>query len=84
MLRFIKKCFYTAITFFSYNTLNVNSLECVPMNNPECKIRSEIINVNANEPMFYSYSITINNCKASCNTINDPHAKLSVPDTIKT
>ena len=30
-------------TFFSYNVLNVNSLECLSMNNQECKIRSEII-----------------------------------------
>ena len=40
---FIKKCFFTAITFFSYNVLSVNSLECVSINNQECKIRSEII-----------------------------------------
>ena len=59
MLRFIKKCFFTAITFFSYNLLNINSLKCVSMNNQECKIRSEIINVSTNEPMFYPYSITI-------------------------
>ena len=43
MLRYIKKCFFTAITFFSSNVLNVNSLECVSMNNQECKIRPEII-----------------------------------------
>ena len=46
-------------------------------------IRSEIINVNTNEPMFYPYTITINRCKGSCNTINDPYAKFCVPDTIK-
>ena len=84
MLKFIKKCFFTAITFFSYNRLNVNSLECVSMNNNrECKIRSEIVNVNTNEPVFYPYSIIINKYKGSCNTINDPYAKLCVPDTIK-
>ena len=33
--------------------------------------------------MFYPYSITINRCKGICNTINDPYAKISVPDTIK-
>ena len=33
--------------------------------------------------MFYPYSITINKCKGSCNTINDPYAKLCVPDTVK-
>ena len=83
MLRFIKKCVFTAMTFFSFNVLNVNSLEFVSMNNQKSKIKSEIINVNTNEPMFYPYSITINKCKGSCNTINDPYARLCVPDTIK-
>ena len=53
------------------------------MNNQECKIRTEIISVNTNEPMFYPYSIKINKCKGSCNTINGPYAKLCDPDTIK-
>ena len=53
------------------------------MNNQKCKIRSEIINVNTNEPMFYLYSIAINKSRGSCNTINDLYAKLCVPDTIK-
>ena len=83
MFAFIKKCFFPAITFFSYNVLNVNSLKCVSMNNKKCKIKSKIVNVNANEPVFYPYSITINKCKSSCNTINDPYAKLCIPDTIK-
>ena len=60
MLGFNKKNFFIAVTFFSYNVLNIISLECVSMNNQECKVRSEIINVNTNEPMFYPYSITIN------------------------
>ena len=46
MFGFMKKVFFTAMTFFSSNVLNVNSLECVSMRNQECKIRSEIINVN--------------------------------------
>ena len=45
------------MTFFSFYVLNVNSLECVSMNNTECKIRPEIINLNTNEPLFYPYSI---------------------------
>ena len=71
------------MTFFSWNVLNLNFLESVSMNNQECKIRPEIINVNTNEPVFFPYSITINKCKGSCNTINDPYAKTCVPDTIK-
>ena len=53
------------------------------MNNQECKIRSEIINVNTNEPMFYPYSIKINKYKGSCNTINGPYAETCVTDTIE-
>ena len=83
MLGFIKKNFFTAMTFFSFNALNVNPLECISMNNEEFKIRSEIIIVKTNEPIFYPHSITIKKCKGSCNTINDPYTKLCVPDTIK-
>ena len=32
------------MAFFSLKVFNVNSLECVSMNNQECKIRQEIIN----------------------------------------
>ena len=48
MLRFVKKCFFITITFFSYNALTANFLKCISMKNQKCKIRSEIINVNAN------------------------------------
>ena len=71
------------MTCFSYNILNASSLKCVLINNQDYKIKSEIINISTNEPMFYPYSITINKCKGSCNTINDPYAKLCVPDAIK-
>ena len=80
---FIKKCFFTAMSLFNFNQSSVNSLECVSMNNQERNIRSEIINLNTNEPLFYSYSIKINRCKGSCNTINDPYSKICVPAQIK-
>ena len=69
--------------FFSYNILNVSSLECVSMNNQECKTRTKIININNNEPVFYPLSIKVNKCSGSCNNINDPYAKLCVPDVVK-
>ena len=76
MFGFIKTCFCTAMTFF--NLSNVNSLECVLMNNQECKNKNR-----NNESIFYPYSIKINKCKGSYNTINDPYAKICVPDQIK-
>ena len=46
MFGFIKKVFVVAVTFFSFNTLNVNSVECISMNNQECKmIKSTVMNL---------------------------------------
>ena len=53
------------------------------MKNQECKVRPEIINVNSNEPIFYPFSIKTNKCSGSCNNINNPYAKICVPDVIK-
>ena len=61
MFEFIKRVFFTAMTFVGFNVLNVSSLECISMNNQECKARPKIINVNNNEPVFYPYSIKVNN-----------------------
>ena len=83
MFGFIKEIFFTAITFLNFNPSNVNSLECLSMNNQECKTRTKIININNNEPVFYSFSIKVNKCSRSCNNINDPYAKWCVPDVIK-
>ena len=43
--------------FFSCNLSNVNPLKCVSMNNQECKIRPEIVNVNSNKPVSFTFSI---------------------------
>ena len=83
MFGFIKKYFVVAMTFINFNLSNVNSLECVSMNNQECQIRTEITNLNTNESMFYPYSIKINKCKGSCNKINYPYAKKCIPENIK-
>ena len=50
------------------------------MNNQECKARPKIIDVDNNEPVFYPNSIKVNKCSGSCSNINDPFAKLCVPD----
>ena len=53
------------------------------MKNQESKVRPEIINFNSNEPVFYPFSIKTSKCRGSCNNINDPYAKICVPDVIK-
>ena len=53
------------------------------MNNQAFKVRPEIINVNSNETVFYPFSIKTTKCSGSCNNINDPYAKICVPDAVK-
>ena len=83
MFGFIKKVFIAAVTFLIPNVLSVNSLECISMNNQECKARPKIIDINNNEPVFYPYSIKVNKCRGNCNNINNPYAKLCIPDIIE-
>ena len=61
-----------------------STLKCVSMNNQECKVRPEILNISSNEPSFYPYSILVNKCSGSCNNINEPYAKLCIPNVVKT
>ena len=69
--------------FFSYNFSRANSLECVSITNQKCKVRQEIVNINSKEPIFYPYSIKTSKCSGSCDNINNPYAKLCVPDVVK-
>ena len=83
MFGFVKQIFFTAMLFFVCNISGVNSLKYVSVNNQECKIRPQIININRNEPLFYPDSIKINKCSGSCNNITDPYSKICVPDVLK-
>ena len=70
-----------AISFL--NMVKVKSLECMFVVNQKCMSRPKIININCNELIFYPYRIKVNKCSGSCNNINDPFAKLCVPDITK-
>ena len=62
---------------------SANSLNCISMNNQECKVRPQIVNVNSDESVFYPFSIKTSKCNGSCNNINNPCAKICVPDVVK-
>ena len=49
----------------------------------ECNVREEVINVNTNNPVFYPFSVKVNKCSGNCNNINDPYARLCVPNVVK-
>ena len=56
MFGFIKKVFFAGLTISS-TLWSVNPLKCISINNKECKVRPEVVNVNSNEPVFYPFCI---------------------------
>ena len=79
---FVKKVFFIGLTILSSFT-SVNSLSCISMSNQPCKARTEIFNVNSNNPIFCPFSIKTSKCSGNCNNINNPYAKIYVPDVVK-
>ena len=45
MFGFVKQIFISAMMLFGCNLSSVNSLKCVSINNQECKVRPQIVNV---------------------------------------
>ena len=68
---FVKKVFVLGLSVLSSSI--TGALNCVSMNNQECKVRPEIADINSNNPMFYPFSIKINKCSGNCNNINNPY-----------
>ena len=69
MLGFIKKCVLTGLTFSS-TLKRVNMLSCVSMINQERKVQPQIVNVNEDDPVFFTFSVKTSKCSGSCNDIN--------------
>ena len=47
--------------------------------------RPKILDVNecVGEALFYPYNVLVNKCSGNCNTLDDPMAKMCVPNIIK-
>ena len=79
MFKFVKKVFLVGLTILSGFT-NASSLSCISMDNQECKVRPEIINVNSNNTIFYPFSVKKSKCSGNCNNINNPCSKICAAD----
>ena len=82
MFGFVKKVLFVELKVLS-SFRSVNLLSCISTNNQECKLRLQIVNVNSDEPVFFPFSMKTSKCSGSCNNINDPYAKICVPDVVK-
>ena len=65
MLGFIKKCFFTGLTFLLTLT-SVNLLSCNSMNNQECKVSPQIVNVNGKGVCDKGFIWNPSNCECEC------------------
>ena len=72
-----------AISLFSI--IKTKALECVSVTNQKCMPRPKILDVNEDvgEALFYPYNVLVNKCSGSCNMLDNPIAKLCVPNIIK-
>ena len=73
------------LTISLFSILKVRALECVSVVNQKCMPRPKIFDVNegVGEALFYPYNVLVNKCSGSCNTLDNPIAKLCVPNIIK-
>ena len=69
----------------SFNIIKTKALECVSVVNQKCMPRPKILDVNEGfgEALFYLYNVLVNKCSGSCDTLDDPMARLCVPNIIK-
>ena len=68
-----------------FGIIKTKVLECVSVTNQECMPRPKILDVNegVGEALFYPYNVLVNKCSGSCNTLDNPMAKLCVPNILK-
>ena len=78
---FVKKVFVLGLKVLPMSI--TGALNFFSINNQKCKVRPKIIDINSNNPIIYPFSIKIDKCSGNCNNINDPYAKICVPDIVK-
>ena len=73
------------LTISLFNIIKTKALGCVSVVNKNCMPRPKILDVNegVGEALFYSYNVLVNKCSGSCNTLDNPMAKLCVPGIVK-
>ena len=68
-----------------FGIIKIKTLECVSVVNQKYMPRLKILDVNegVGEALFYPYNVQVSKCSGSCNTIDNPVAKMCVPNVIK-
>ena len=72
------------LTISLFSIIKTRALECVSVINQKWMPRPKVLDVNegVGEALFYPYNVLVNKCNGSCNTLDNPMAKLFVPNII--
>ena len=80
MFRLIKKLFIELLTSIVSAS---NHTKCVSLRNQKCKIQPTLVNLHLNESSqefhCYPFSVKLDRCVGSCNTLNDLSNKVCIP-----
>ena len=57
--------------------------KCVPLNNRLCQASQILFSINSNEKLYYPFTVSINKCGGSCNTIDDLYTRVCIPNQLK-
>ena len=70
------------LTISLFSILKGKTLEWVSVVNQKCMLKPKILDVNegAGEALFYPYNVLVDKCSGSCNTLDNPMAKMCVPN----
>ena len=58
-------------------------IKCVSLNNCQCQAGQTLIITNSAEPLYYPFTVSVNKCGGTCNYVDDPYARVCVPDKVK-
>ena len=74
-----------SLTICLFNLFKTKALECLSVMYQKCMPRPKILDVNegVGEALFYPYNVLVNKYSGSCDTLDDPMAKMCVPNVIK-
>ena len=87
MFRFIKQVLITLSSFgesFAKMANISNFTTCISLNNQPCITKTTLINLNPDEDdqglQYYPFMDNLDRCNRSCNTFDDPSARICVPN----
>ena len=77
MFRFIKKIFIGLLSVctqvsFRGSITPKDPKKCLTLNSRPCQARPTLVNIDSDETLFYSFSVSVYKCYGICNTIEDP------------